>query len=341
MKATLPVLFLGCLLACNKDSGSDSGSTGGPVRSHADGGDKKPPGWNSVVGEKGLFLQSFDGTGFTARTLAAEDLLAVSCASHALGWAAGDRGLLARTEDAGATWTRLAVPAAAALRAVRFVDGAAREHLLGLLAGDAGTLLLSRDGGDSFERVALPASVRGALRGIAIARGGAVLVVVGDGGTVVRSANGGATFSAAVVAGAADLRAVAAGPAGLIVAVDSRGAIWESDDDAAGFHRAAGAANGLEAISMESGVALAAGAAGTALLRGPDGRWQSVATGTDADLHAALIDRAEGADGNDPRMYLAGAAGTLLSSTDGGRSFQAIPLAGGPTAALYGMEDFR
>jgi photosystem II stability/assembly factor-like uncharacterized protein len=73
------------------------------------------------------------------------------------------------------------------------------------------------------------------------------------------------------------------------------------------------------------------GRAGTALTRDAFGVWTSLAIGTTVDLHAALVTDAAA------RWYVAGEAGTLLSTGDRGARWTTTPL--GTSAALYALED--
>jgi photosystem II stability/assembly factor-like uncharacterized protein len=74
-------------------------------------------------------------------------LLAAAAAGERL-VAVGERGLVLRSEDRGATWVQVAAPVSVTLTAVRFAD--ART---GWATGHGGTVLATSDGGGSWTRV--------------------------------------------------------------------------------------------------------------------------------------------------------------------------------------------
>lgn len=94
-------------------------------------------------------------------------------------WAVGDRGLMARSEDGGLSWTRLPALTRARLRGLLFVD-ADYGYAIGDLGPDQGVLYETRDGGAHWRRIGGELPV---LR--TIARGGDRLWIVGDGGTIL------------------------------------------------------------------------------------------------------------------------------------------------------------
>ena len=77
--------------------------------------------------------------------------------------------------------------------------------------------------------------------------------------------------------------------------------------------------------------ALVAGDAGLALRRSSTGSWQSLALGTESDLHAALITYAG------DRAFVAGEGGTLLKADELGGSWVEAPV--GTSVALTALED--
>jgi photosystem II stability/assembly factor-like uncharacterized protein len=287
------------------------------------------------VGAGGVFGQTFDDQTWSVEQLASGSLFSVTCASNLVGWAAGEGGLVVHTEDGGHTWTSQDAHVATTWRAIHFgwkkgIWGAAGQ--LGVVAGDHGALAASRDGGQSWNVIAPLTDVT--LRGAAVATQVGILAVVGDGGTVLRSADEGVTWMRSTIPGAGDLHGVAADIAGdVIVAVDALGGIWSSTDGAVTFLREATFGEALDGVSLtdDGAKALIAGHGGIAASRGAPGTgWTQIATGTTADLHAALI-----TDGG-TRFYLAGEAGTLVTSSDGAR-WSTVALK--TSAALYGMDD--
>src|SRR5262245_1656201 len=79
-----------------------------------------PPLWLSVVGAGGTFAQTFDDKTWATRTIADRALYSVTCVGNLRGWAAGERGYVAHTEDGGASWALQAPHLGADLRAIRF-----------------------------------------------------------------------------------------------------------------------------------------------------------------------------------------------------------------------------
>jgi photosystem II stability/assembly factor-like uncharacterized protein len=278
------------------------------------------------VGAQGAFVQTFDDVSWSARSLGSRDLLAVACVGNLDGWAAGAGGLVAHTNDGGRTWVQQDAHTTASLRAIRFASAAT-----GVVAGDAGMLAVTNDAGATWTRLAPLTSAT--LRGAAVAPNAGVMIVVGDGGVVLRSLDEGASFALGSIAGAGDLRGVASDLDGhVVLAVDSLGAVWTSTDTGEHFARETTAGAPLEAIALsdDATLAVAAGAHGTVVERGSDAAWRPVASGTTADLHAAVI--VGGA-----RHYVAGEAGTLLESVDRGTSWSRV--ATSSDAALYSLDD--
>jgi photosystem II stability/assembly factor-like uncharacterized protein len=313
-------LLLGLLvsLGCSSSSTPPPSGDGGVVHN------PPPKAWRSAVGAGGTFAQTFDEQGWSTRTVADRDLLAVTCVGNLLGWVAGAGGFLARTDDGGASWEPLSSGFAQDLRAIRFADAS-----FGVVAGDRGALGVSRDGGAHWIQVS---TVTSALRGVAIARDPGILVVVGDGGVVLRSTDAGSTWATVIIEGAGDLSAVAADAAARRVLVADRvGGIWTSADQALTFTREASAPRGLGALSLDESLrAIAAGDAGLVMSRDPSGRWSLDATGSTADLHATLLSEETSYD------YVAGDQGTLLARRPG-EPWAQIALE--TEATLFGLED--
>jgi photosystem II stability/assembly factor-like uncharacterized protein len=318
------------------DAGEDAGTTseeGGTPTPVPTGTTPPPPpppppvGWHSVVGGGGFFGQTFDGVTWAGRSIAPVALYGVACADNAHGWAAGEHGYVAYTSNGGQTWAVQAPHLTSDLRAISFGWS---TH--GVVAGDDGALAVTQDSGAHWSVVAPLTTV--ALRGAAVAPYVNVMLAVGDGGTVLRSADMGETWTRTTLAGAGDLRGVTSDAwAGTVLAVDSLGTIWSSPDEGVTFAREASAGVALDSVSTpEAGSrAVAVGAGGVVLLRAAGGAWSRLSTGSSANLHAALVSV------GGSRITVAGEAGTLLSSTDLGGHWTAVPL--GTTAALYGLQD--
>ncbi len=282
--------------------------------------------WVAAVGAQGAFVQTFDDASWTARSIEAQDLFAVTCFGNLDGWAAGAGGLVAHTLDGGGTWTTQDAHTTVALRGVRFASATT-----GLVVGDAGMIAVTDDAGTTWRTVAPLTSTT--LRGAAVAANAGVMLAVGDAGVVLRSVDDGGSFTLSSIPTAGDLRAVASdADAHLVLAVDWNKVVWASTDGGQHFAREATAEAPLDAVAMsdDGTLAIAAGAHGTVLERSADGTWNAVASGTTEDLHAAVI--LEGS-----RHYVAGDSGTLLASVDRGASWSRIDTS--TRAALYSLDD--
>src|SRR5580693_4354172 len=135
-------------------TGACSGDTSKPSPpSSNDGSTQAPPPpppvrWRAAVGKAGAFAQTFDDVSWVTRSIAAQDLYAVTCVGNDDGWAVGAAGAVTHTLDGGRTWNWQDAHTTSALRAIRF--GSAT---LGLLAGDSGMLAVTHDGGGTWETV--------------------------------------------------------------------------------------------------------------------------------------------------------------------------------------------
>jgi photosystem II stability/assembly factor-like uncharacterized protein len=277
----------------------------------------------AFVGNGGLFGQTFDETNWSTRVVVSQNLASVTCVGNLDGWVAGAGGLVAHTTDGGQTWALQTSGVSADLNAIRFgtLD-------FGVAAGAGGTLIRTADGGAHWTAAATSTSAT--LRGVAIT--GSNAIVAGDGGTVVRSTDSGASWSVARVLLASDLHSVSVDPgAHMTLAVDTTGGIWRSDDLGASFVREAALGVSLDAVSVsDDGTrAIAAGAGGALFVRDSAGAWHASSSGTTAGLHAALITLTG--------YYVVGDSGTLLTSTDQGATWSAVP--SGATVTLRGLDD--
>jgi photosystem II stability/assembly factor-like uncharacterized protein len=261
------------------------------------------------------------------RQIANESLNGVACHGNLLGWAAGSSGFVAHTVDGGQSWATQTSHLGGELRAIHF-----GSTVLGVVAGDGGALAVTNDAGATWRPIAPLTNV--SLRGATVAAEAGLVLVVGDGGTVLRSADSGATWKTVPIAGAADFRSVATDDfAHLVLAVDGAGAVWASSDAGLTWGRELIATAGLESVSIDDSdsEALVAGKGGLALRRDEHGNWITLVTGTQADLHAALVSYDDG------HYYLAGDGGTLLVSTDHGLHWTPKPVA--TTADLFGLDE--
>ncbi|AVR87125.1 WD40/YVTN/BNR-like repeat-containing protein [Thauera aromatica] len=144
--------------------------------------------------------------------------------------AVGERGIIVRSDDQGASWQQISVPVSVTLTAVRFADA---RH--GYAVGHGGTVLTTSDGGQAWER---------RLDGRQIARMALEAAQKADAARAVREAE-------QLVADGPDKplldvlvfdhqRAVVVGAYGLAFATDDGGRTWASWmdrlDNPRGFH---------------------------------------------------------------------------------------------------------
>jgi photosystem II stability/assembly factor-like uncharacterized protein len=186
-----------------------------------------------------------------------------------------------------------------------------------IAVGTEGTLLRSDDGGASYAKV--EAHTREALvGGIALRERGSILVI-GSGGTLLRSIDHGRTFAQVAVETEAPLTAIAESRSGTIVVVGDHGVALASMDHGEHFIREdTGRTHSLTelvALAAYPGGFVAAGEAGSIVLRDADGRWFPVESPS-----RTFVTALEGlADGS----LLAGLAeGLIVRSTDSGVHWQ-------------------
>jgi photosystem II stability/assembly factor-like uncharacterized protein len=249
--------------------------------------------------------------------------------------AAGERGHILHSENAGLSWTQVPVPASANLTALCFAD-----DKNGWAVGHVETILRTRDGGASWDLVHFEPANPQPLLDVACADAGRG-VAVGAYGVVYVTTDGGAVWSQVPfepepVPGAAraeeaaedmeaevdlgfefHLNAVSRGPPGRLYVGAEAGRLFRSDDDGAHWRELPSPYDGSfhGVIALDGDVVLAYGLRGN-LFRSEDGgaTWVAIPTGTSALLAA-------GARVDDSTVVVAGTAGVILVSRDGGRSF--------------------
>jgi photosystem II stability/assembly factor-like uncharacterized protein len=250
--------------------------------------------------------------------------------------AAGERGHILHSENAGLSWTQVAVPASSNLTALCFADG-----MNGWAVGHVETILRTRDGGESWDLAHFEPANPQPLLDVACAdanRG----IAVGAYGVVYVTTDGGAVWSqvpfepeplpgAAKVDEAADdmeadvglgfefhLNAITRGPPGRMYLGAEAGRLFRSDDDGGHWRELPSPYDGSfhGVLALEGDVVLAFGLRGN-LFRSEDGgtTWTAIPTGT-----TALLDAGARLDEN--TVVVAGTAGVILVSRDGGRSFE-------------------
>lgn len=280
-----------------------------------------------AVGERGHIVLS-DDDGATWRQAEAPTsvtLTAVGFAAPNLGWAVGHGGVVLRTVDGGATWTRQldgrtaarlildSTPAgdararAEAERLVRegpdkpFFDLLVQSTREVMVVGAYGLVFATQDGGASW-RPALDRVPNPERKHVyAIRLHGTAIYLAGEQGLLARSDDGGRTFSALDSPYAGSFFGLVTVPGGDVLALGLRGNLYRTGD------------------------------------RG--GGWTKVDLGSQNSLTAGLVRR-------DGTIVLFDEAGALWSSGDGGRSFArrrdmvAFPFLGGvdlPGGALLAV----
>jgi photosystem II stability/assembly factor-like uncharacterized protein len=250
-------------------------------------------------------------------------------------FAAGERGHILHSVDAGRTWTQSPVPASANLTAIWFADAG---H--GWAVGHVQTILATSDGGDSWQLVHFDPEEPQPLLDLCFAdasRG----VAVGAYGMVYTTTDGGAVWSqvpfepdplpgAAKVEQSEDdleaevdlgfefhLNAIACGPRGRMYIGAEAGRLFRSDDDGAHWRELPSPYDGsfYGVLPLDGDAVLAFGLRGN-LWRSDDGgsSWKAIETRTTALLNA-------GARIDGKTVVIVGMAGVVLVSRDGGRSF--------------------
>lgn len=306
----------------------------------------------------------------TARA-AGSAMLAVATAGTRL-LAAGERGLLIRSDDCGRSWAQSEVPVSVTLTALRFVDGR-QGHAL----GHAGVVLGTDDGGAHWRllldghRIAL-AALAAAAGGSAEARANAERLVA-DGPDKPLFALHFWTPQRGIVVGAYGIALATQdggqnwqwigeripNPKGLhlyglwvqgdqVTVVGEQGFVARSDDGARSFNRVAspyaGSFFGLASLGGDD--LLVYGLRGNAFLlstRTPAGAMRPVATGLQAVLVTAQPTPDGGAllfDGDGRMLTLQGAAHTVQpagASPVGPVLGSALPTGCGDAVALAGL----
>ena len=264
-------------------------------------------------------------------------MLAVASAGARL-VAAGERGTILYSDDAGKSWRQASVPVSVSLTALQFVD--ARN---GWAVGHQGVVLHSGDGGVTWTRqldgvqaaaLALRDGVRGAQQLVDDGPDKPFLDVYFDGprsgyvlgayNQMYRTTDGGATWQAwqDKVANPKGLHLYAMRAAGgNLYLAGEQGLVLRSTDQGASFSALAtpykGSYFGL--LATRGGALLAFGLRGNAYWSGDQGAsWSKADTG----VQAALAGGAELADGT---LALVSQGGDVLLSRDQGRSFAVQP----------------
>jgi photosystem II stability/assembly factor-like uncharacterized protein len=301
-----------------------------------------------------------------ARLAAHGLLIAIASAGERL-VAVGDRGMIVRSDDRGASWTQAEyVPTQALLTGVCFLDA---QH--GVAVGHDEVILATTDGGLHWQRTHDAPEAQRPLLDVWCGRGGQVIAVgaysayltSSDGGTswrevkfkpIVPAAPRGARARApappadaeAVEEGAGGgyhLNRIVGGPGGRLYIAAEAGHLYASGDDGASWRTLASPYEGsfFGVLPLTGDALLAFGLRGH-LYRSADAgaSWKAIETGTVAMLTGAA------AFGSDA-IAVVGLSGVVLVSRDGGRSFalqqqgdrsglSAVSPAGDATLAVVG-----
>lgn len=135
----------------------------------------------------GVFLEVWRGliddqtSGITTPTdITVIGALRTVCTVNAnLAWAAGDNGVLLKTDSSGVTWKSQPSPTSYTIRAIKFIT-----ETVGFLAGDNGMLYKTENAGLSWDKISLP--VADSIYDMDIVSD-TLMVLVGSKGTVLRS----------------------------------------------------------------------------------------------------------------------------------------------------------
>jgi photosystem II stability/assembly factor-like uncharacterized protein len=248
--------------------------------------------------------------------------------------AAGERGRILVSRDAGATWQVAKTPTYNTLTSLAFMDAN-----IGFATGHQGVLLRTADGGESWAQATLGGKEKPAL--FAVRMDGTRGIAVGAYGAYYESSDGGITWAPRRVldadfdrhltgiASCGERCLVIAGEAGTILRSDDAGATWKRVDSPyeGSFFGAAG---------LPDGTAIAFGMRGNAFRSTDRGlTWQRIDLGNyKGALQGATL------DGNGS-LVLTGADGFVATSVDAGRTFATGALPGRPTISALLVIDGR
>lgn len=180
----------------------------------------------------------------------------------------GDSGLIARSDDSGLSWSRVAPGYQ------QSIDALSQSNQFALAAGRTGSILRSVDGGQTWSSVRTPTEERL----FALDMQAQVAVAAGAQGTLIRSANNGEFWQRARVITGEDLHAVSLHDADGI-AVGRNGSILRSTDQGRNWSTAEPLSQAnLNAVHLVDQNAVAVGDASTILRSADNGQtWQSIA----------------------------------------------------------------
>jgi photosystem II stability/assembly factor-like uncharacterized protein len=175
-----------------------------------------------AVTRSGSIVRTTDGSTWRVTARAPERLWTLAVSGSTL-WAGGDSGLMMRSADGGATWSR--VGSSFTSRSLQDVDAIDRTRAWAV--GERGLILRTRDGGATWTRQRVP--VTNTLNGVSLGtrRSG---FAVGNAGTILRTTNAGARWVRAGRPVRSRLVSVSAVDSRYVWAVGNRGTILRSTD---------------------------------------------------------------------------------------------------------------
>lgn len=281
----------------------------------------------SIFGEFFFCQRSTDGgLNWSARSPLPWRVTAAAFAEAGTVVAVGAAGHIARSTDAGLTWTE--VPADA-LRNRTLGKVVFSSPAQAVAVDDLGRAWTSSDAGVSWSGTVTGAAA--GLLGLA-ADGAGRLIAVGPASSVVRSGDAGASWTNAGSLSAGAVRGVAFASPSVVIASSGNNKLLRSSDGGGTWTAlavpaaAGGGYNGVAFASPDTG--LVVGARG-AVLRTVDGGLSfTQGTAGTADLNAAAFD-------GSGRVLAVGSAGTVLASSDAGLNWTDVP--SGTTQTLYGV----
>lgn len=227
----------------------------------------------------------------------------------------GEHGLIFISDDAGASWRKLASNTDATLTSVAFADAK-----VGLAVGHDAVILRSADGGQSWREVFRnPEQLRPLLRVMFIDPQRAI--AVGAYGAYFESLDGGVTWNERrIIETDPHFNALAQLKDGTLLLAGEAGTLLRSTDGGAQWEKLASPYNGsfFGVLPLPADAVLVFGMRGN-ILRSEDRgtSWQAITTGSENTLYGAAAN-------NDGQIVLAGQNGVMLASRDAGRSFALV-----------------
>lgn len=292
-------------------------------------------GW--AVGDRGAILHTPDGGSNWIAQESGVDcrLQSVHFIDALQGWAAGgyydeyvhhSRGVVLRTVDGGATWqieNAGLLPALRELRMTSAHDGWAAGDWSGFFQS---ALFFTRDGGRTWNpapggtpRDVVAADVTAIGAGAMAHADGRLIPIEHRAPQATPVAESGPQIIRRLKI-RADGTGIAVGDGGLVRRTADGGASWQPP--AADLSTGAGAQCDWRALAAQGPHVWIAGAPGSIVIHSGDGgrSWESFATGQSLPIHdLAFVDEQHG--------FAVGALGTLLKTTDGGRSWKPLGFA--------------